>query len=98
LIEYDGRTDVMKVIRNAQLRRYRGATLDDEFTGGVILYNNTTEVVSIDGAVAKAGAPAGRVRAMLMPKPEAGAPAPAAVGASAPLPLRSTTTMGGEKK
>ncbi len=100
LIEYNGRTDAVKVTNNAQLRRYRGATLSDEFTGGVILYNNTTEVVSIDGAVAKPGAsaPAGRVRAMLSPKPEAGASAPAPTGTPAAPALRSTTTLGGATK
>lgn len=101
-IEYDGRADAVKFVNNAHLRRYRGATLSDEFTGGVILYNNTTDVFNIDGAAAKAGAgaPAGRIRAMLTPKPQANASAPApAAAATPPVPtLRSTTTLGGEKK
>lgn len=99
LIEYDGRADAVKFVNNAQLRRYRGATLSDEFAGGVILYNNTTDVFSIDGALARAsaGAPTGRVRAMLTPKPQAAASAAAASVPVAP-PLRATTTLGGEKK
>jgi lipopolysaccharide export system protein LptA len=32
-IEYDGRADTVKFIKQAQLRRYRGATLNDELTG-----------------------------------------------------------------
>jgi len=110
VIEYDGRADTVKFIKKAQLRRYRGAALNDEMTGGVILYDNTTDVFTIDGSVARGtpGATAGRVRAMLTPKPEAIPGAPAATttpgtGAAtssqqlAPV-LRSTTTLGGEKK
>lgn len=94
-IEYDGRADTVKFVSNAQLRRYRGATLNDEFSGHVIVYNNSTEVFTIDGSPAKAGAstPAGRVRAMLTPKPAPDTPAGTAV-----TPLRSSGTLGGEKK
>ena len=76
-IEYDGAADTVKFLNNAQLRRYRGATLSDEFTGNVIFYNNSSEVFSIDGAPVKPGsaAPASRVRAMLTPQPAADAPA-----------------------
>ncbi|MDO8252745.1 MAG: lipopolysaccharide transport periplasmic protein LptA [Rhodoferax sp.] len=102
-IEYDSRADTVKFISNAQLRRYRGASLNDEMTGAVILYNNTTDVFTIDGAVAKGtpGAPAGRVRAMLTPAPDAAATAPSAGANKAQTPtpvLRDSTTLGGEKK
>jgi lipopolysaccharide export system protein LptA len=92
-IEYDGRADTVKFISKAQLRRYQGATLNDEMTGAVILYNNTTDVFSIDGALSK-GAPGGRVKAMLTPKPEASVPKAPSSGA----PLRLSNTLGGEKK
>ena len=96
-IVYDGRADTVKFVTNAKLRRYRGATLSDEFTGGVILYNNTTDVFTIDGALAKAdGAKSGRVRAMLTPKVDASAPKEAP-GIPAPA-LRSTTTLGTDQK
>ncbi len=103
VIEYDGRADTVKFIKRAQLRRYRGAVLNDEMTGGVILYDNTTDVFTIDGGVARGttGAPGGRVRAMLTPKPDPSATAPAPSGAPAqqlaPV-LRPSTTLGGEKK
>lgn len=103
VIEYDGRADTVKFIKRAQLRRYRGAVLNDEMTGGVILYDNTTDVFTIDGGVARGttGAPGGRVRAMLTPKPDASAAAPPPPGAAAqqlaPV-LRPSTTLGGEKK
>jgi len=96
-IEYDGRADVVKLIKNAQLRRLRGASLADVVTGGVINYNNTTEVFTVDGSLAKSGSGSGgRVRAMLTPKPEA---VPAAPAASQPEPaLRATPTLGEERK
>jgi lipopolysaccharide export system protein LptA len=83
VIDYDGRQDTVKFITRAQLRRYQGAVLNDEFNAGVIVYNNTTDVFSLDGAAGtgsagstgQPGAPAGRVRAMLTPKADAAAPA-----------------------
>ena len=101
-IEYDGRADTVKFISKAQLRRYRGATLADELTGAVIVYNNTTDVFNIEGSMAPSplGAGSGRVRAVLTPTPEAESPN-RSKPASAPLPnppLRATTTLGGEKK
>ena len=103
VIEYDGRADTVKFIKRAQLRRYRGAVLNDEMTGGVILYDNTTDVFTVDGGVARGttGAPGGRVRAMLTPKPDPSATPVAPPGAAAqqlaPV-LRPSTTLGGEKK
>ena len=99
LIEYDGRADTARISSKAQLRRYRGATLADEFTGDVIVYNNTTDMFSIDGAQPKTGAspaPGGRIRAMLIPKPQA-ASGPATSAPSTPA-LRQSITLGGEKK
>jgi len=98
LIDYDGRADTVKFITKAQLRRYQGATLNDEFNAGVIVYNNTTDVFTLDGApgagstssTGQPGAPAGRVRAMLTPKPQAGASSPASG-----TPLRATPELGG---
>ena len=96
-IEYDGRADTVKFIANAKLRRYRGATLSDEFTGGVIQYNNSTDVFTIDGAVTQAeGAKPGRVRAMLTPKSDT--PTPKVVPSTTGPALRSTTTLGTDKK
>ena len=94
-IEYDSRADTVKFIQNAQLRRYQGAKLNDEMTGAVILYNNTTDVFSIDGSPAKpnTGAPAGRVRAMLTPKP-----APVVSSPAPGTPLRDSPALGGVKK
>lgn len=103
-IEYDSRADTVKFNKQAQLRRYLGATLNDEMSGGVIVYNNSTDVFTIDGGVAQ-GSPSatgGRVRAMLTPKPNAAAaaaaPAPANAASASADTLRATTTLGGDKK
>ena len=98
-IDYDSQADTLKFANQAQLRRYRGATLGDQLTGAVILYNNSSNVFTVDGTVTKDGA-GGRVRAMLTPKPEVGVstPASATPTPSATPALRSTTTLGGEKK
>jgi len=102
-IDYDGRTDIVKFISKAQLRRYRGPTLNDEFNGGLIVYNNVTEVFTLDGApvvgknssTGQPGASAGRVKAMLIPNP-ASAPASAPATAASNT-LRETNTLGGRK-
>ncbi len=86
-IDYDGKLDAVKFVGRAQLRRLQGNTLNDEFKAGIIVYNNTTDVFTLDGApvAGKPGqpaAPAGRVRAMLTPKPQV-----PASGVSVPLRL-----------
>jgi lipopolysaccharide export system protein LptA len=104
-IEYDGRADTVKFIGKGVLRRLRGATLADEVTGNVVQYNNLTDVFTVDGGPAQsgqigssaAGAPRGRVRAMLTPKPDTTPGAPSAPGQAAPA-LRSSTQLGEEKK
>lgn len=102
-IEYDGRADTIKFSRRAQLRRFKGASLNDEMTGGVIQYDNNTDVFTIDGGTARGttGTTGARVRAMLTPKPAASAPragAPDGAGAAAPAVLRPTTSLSVEKK
>jgi len=103
LIEYDGRADVVKFVRKATLRRLRGASLADEITGGLIVYENLTDTFSVDGSTAKGAptVPGQRVRAMLTPKQDGTTPAApaAAPSASNPAPsLRATTTLGSAAK
>jgi len=82
VIEYDGKADNVKLIRRGELRRYRGTALSDEITGAVIVYNNLTDVFTVDGEARAPGSTGsgGRVRAVLAPKelPPAPPPAPAA--------------------
>jgi lipopolysaccharide export system protein LptA len=98
-IEYDGKADSVRFVRRAEMRRLAGATLQDEVMGSVIVYDNTTEVYTVDGAPRSAGAPSaapgGRVRAVLAPRNQGGAVPPAA-GEPAPapaVPLRPSTTL-----
>lgn len=75
-IDYDSQADTVKFTGDAVMRRYKGTQLNDETTGNVIVYNNSTDVFTVDGGEAsrQPGNPTGRVRAMLTPNPK---PAPA---------------------
>ncbi len=103
VIEYNSKADNVKFIRRAELRRYRGATMNDEMAGNVITYDNGGDVFTINGVPAQQGvapAPGGRVRAMLTPRSAAtatpsGTTTPATPGSA---PLRPSTTLGGDKK
>ena len=99
VINYDGKADRVTFSRKAQLRRLRGASVADEITGATIVYENLTDLFTVDGA-AQSGGPSGslgnssgtgRVHVMLTPKPEAVASAPADPGR-----LRSSSTLEGK--
>lgn len=94
-IEYDSSADKVRFIGDAVLRRYLGTQLNDETRGSVIVYDNRSEVFTVDGSPAGAtpGNPSGRVRATLTPVPREGE-APAAP-APAPTPLRPSSELGG---
>jgi lipopolysaccharide export system protein LptA len=79
-IEYDGKADVVKFIGQAVMRRYVGTKLNDETMGSLIVYDNTTDVFTVDSGSGSrtASNPSGRVRAMLTPKPKEGSAAPQA--------------------
>src|SRR2546429_9934339 len=57
VIEYDGKADLVKFIRRGELRRYRGGQLSDEITGSIIVYNNLTDVFTVDGQKTSGGQP-----------------------------------------
>lgn len=104
VIEYDGKADNVRFITRAELRRYRGSTLNDEITGAVIVYNNLTDVFTVDGqrntatnAAGDALASGSRVRAVLAPKEPATAPAAPAAASPSPA-LRPSSTLGGSAK
>lgn len=91
-IEYDGRADKVKFIKKAHMRRLRGATVADEITGALIVYENLTDMFSVDGVPRQGGlpVPGGRVRAVLTPKPEGASATPVAPPAS----LTPSSTLG----
>ncbi len=100
-IEYDGRADKVKLIQNSILKRLRGAVLNDEITGNLIIYDNTTDVYTVDGGATTRpdGTSSGRVRAILSPKPNTSNAAPATGPAAAPLTtLRPASGISGEGK
>ncbi len=90
-IEYDGRADVFKLIKDARLRRLRGTQVADVVTGNIIQYSSLTDVFTVDGSPQKGGE---RVRATLTPRNETAAPA----APRAPVPLRTDNTLGGGRK
>ena len=103
-IDYDSRTDVVKFVRQAVLRRYKGAVLADESTGSQINYDNVTDVFTVDGGPQNRSLtnPTGRVRSLLSPRNAvSGAAASAAsTAATGPAPsLKSSPALGaGDKK
>jgi len=98
VIEYDGRADTVRFRQRAQLRRFAGTQLNDEMTGALIVYDNSTSVLTVDGGPARADGQPGRVRAMLTPRTDeasgAAAPAPAPTPIPAPVLRRSPATGG----
>lgn len=105
LINYDGKADTVTFQKRAIMRRFIGSKLNDEITGDLIVYDNSTSVLTVDGGPAKPGADGstGRVRAVLTPRNDdntgqAGVGAPLGA-ASQPAPaLRRSSTLGGDKK
>lgn len=71
-IDYDSRSDLVKLTGNAKVRRLRGNVTADEITGNLITYDNRAELFNVAGD----NAAGGRVRAVLTPPP------PAASGAA----------------
>jgi lipopolysaccharide export system protein LptA len=77
-IDYDSRSDVLRLSGNAAVRRMRGTVVADEITGALITWDNTRELFNVSGGAATPTNPAGRVRAVLAPRDDGGASAPAA--------------------
>jgi lipopolysaccharide export system protein LptA len=101
-LEYDGRSDVIRFVNNASVRRLRGTNAADELTGNLVTYDSTTEVFNVSGgAPTTAANPGGRVRAVLMPKEGTAAAAEAKAAASAAAAsapgLKMTPQVGGQK-
>jgi lipopolysaccharide export system protein LptA len=91
-IEFDGRSDTLRLIGNAAVRRLRAGTVADEITGALITWDNTNELFRVTGGTPTPANPSGRVRAVFAPREEAaasGAPASAASSALTLKPSRS---------
>jgi lipopolysaccharide export system protein LptA len=89
-MEYDGKTDTVRLIGNAEMRRLAGTTITDNVRGGLIVYNDNTEVYTVDGAASSAGGAGkpGRVRATLVPRKT-----PGDTQAGPAVPLRAASAL-----
>ena len=99
-LEYDGKTDTIRFVNNAAVRRLRGSVVADEIAGNLVSYDSISEVFSVSGGAAATPAnPGGRVRAVLTPREGSAAAAEAAAqAASQPAaPLRLSPSLGGAK-
>ena len=96
-LEYDGKTDTVRFVNHASVRRLRGATVADEITGNLVTYDSISEVFSVSGgAPATASNPGGRVRAVLTPREGSAAAEPASAAGSGAAPsLRVSPALGG---
>jgi lipopolysaccharide export system protein LptA len=100
-LEYDGKSDVIRFVNNASVRRLRGSETSDEISGNLVTYDSGTEVFNVTGGSTPTAAnPSGRVRAVLTPREGSAAAAEAAAGASAvasaPAQLRTAPSLGGK--
>lgn len=102
VIEYDGRLNTVKFKKNAQMRRYFGSKLNDELTGDLIVYDNTSEVFTVNTASsvtpsagnAAVALPSNRVRMVLTPQPKV----PTVEEAAPPPVLRPQITLEQESR
>jgi lipopolysaccharide export system protein LptA len=91
-IEFDARTDTLRLVGNAAVRRLRAGVVADEITGSLITWDNTSELFNVTGGAATPSNPTGRVRAVFAPREQDAASAPPA--ASAALPLKPSRSIG----
>ena len=103
-LEYDGKSDTIRFVNNASVRRLRGGEVADEISGNLVTYDSTSEVFSVTGgATPTPSNPSGRVRAVLTPREgsaaaaEAARAASAAASAPASPQLRTAPALGGQQ-
>lgn len=80
-LEYDGKAETLKLIRQASLKRLSGERVTDEVHGNLITYDSRSEFFSVDGGGQSAATPenpGGRVRVVIQPRSPAAEP-PASV-------------------
>jgi lipopolysaccharide export system protein LptA len=90
-IEFDAKSDTLRFVGAAAVRRLRAGVVADEITGSLITWDNTNELFKVTGGAPTPANPSGRVRAVFAPREESAASAPQAAGS---LPLRPTGTLG----
>ena len=99
-IERDEKTQMIRLIGKAVLRRLVGNALADEIQGETVIYNEATEAYTVAsgaaGGVSTSGIPSGRVRAMITPRSATTAsPARGRTSTSSPaVPLQPSPQIG----
>ena len=74
-IDYDGKTEMVVLTRNAELRKLEGSKLMNEVRGSTITYNQRTEFFTVNGGSPEnKEANRGRVKVIIQPKETAGKP------------------------
>ncbi len=85
-IDYDGKTEIVKLQHKANMKRLQGERVTDEVHGNAITYESRTEFFTVESGGAKAATPenpSGRVRVIIQPKQsEPGNSAPARLAPS----------------
>lgn len=93
-LEYDGRSEVVRLLNSASFRRLRGSTVADEIVGNLITYDSVADLITVSGGQpGTAGNPGGRIRAVLTPRRNSAAAAEAASAASGTT-LKGTPALG----
>ncbi len=70
-MEYDGKTEVVKLFSKAQIRRLDGNQPTDEVAGQFISYDSRAEFYSVNNTVSGESKPgAGRIKAIIQPRNE----------------------------
>lgn len=96
---YDSQADVLTLLRRAELRILRGTEVADQVNGQKIVFNNTTEVMTVDGSPknnsnnSTADVREQRVRAVLTPRKTGAGNVPAATPAAPNTPAASPNRL-----
>ena len=89
-IEFDAKTDTLRFVGNAAVRRLRAGVVADEITGSLITWDNTNELFNVTGGAPSPANPSGRVRAVFAPREDAAS----APQGTAPVPLKPSGALG----
>jgi lipopolysaccharide export system protein LptA len=74
-IEYDGRTETVRLIARAVVKRLENTQPRDELSGSLIVYDSRNATYDVAGGPStKAGEPTGRVRTIISPRAPGGPP------------------------
>jgi lipopolysaccharide export system protein LptA len=80
-IEYDGKLETVRFIRQANWKRLENGEVRDELTGNIITYDGRNSTYQADGGDPRKDPGSGRVRTIIAPRNET----PPAKGEAAPL-------------